>query len=37
MVFGEDGRKYMLVALIDDPNGEKILRDLIPLIEKIIQ
>ncbi|KQC34505.1 MULTISPECIES: serine hydrolase [Nonlabens] len=29
LVWGEDGRKYILVALIEDPNGEQIIRNLV--------
>lgn len=29
LVWGEDGRKYILVALIEDPSGEQIIRNLV--------
>lgn len=34
LVWGPD-RRYILVALIEDPDGEKICRDLIPVVEKV--
>lgn len=37
LVWGKDGRKYILVALIEDANGEQIIRDLVEPIEKIIK
>jgi beta-lactamase class A len=37
LVWGEDGRKYILVALVDDPNGEQIIRNLVVPVEKIIK
>jgi beta-lactamase class A len=34
----DDGwRKYILVALIEDKNGERILRDLVPVIEELLK
>ena len=29
LVWGENGRKYILVALIEDPDGEQIIRSLV--------
>ncbi len=38
LVWGEDpGRRYILVALIDDPNGEQIIRSLVKPIEKVLK
>ena len=37
LVWGEGWRKYILVALIDDPNGEAIIRNLLPQVEEILQ
>jgi beta-lactamase class A len=37
LVWGKDGRKYILVALIEDPNGEQIIRDLVVPVENIIK
>ena len=37
LVWGEDGRKYILVALVDDPNGEQIIRNLVVPVEKVIK
>ncbi|WP_233357681.1 serine hydrolase [Haloflavibacter putidus] len=37
LVWGKDGRKYIIVALIEDANGEQIIRDLVEPIEKIIK
>ncbi len=38
LVWGKDsGRRYILVALIDDPNGEQIIRDLVQPIEKVLK
>jgi len=36
LVCGDGSRKYILVALIKDRNGERILRDLVPVIEKLL-
>nr|WP_235297176.1 serine hydrolase [Portibacter marinus] len=36
IVWGEDDRKYILVALIEDPNGGAICRELVNVAEKII-
>lgn len=37
LVWGPVWRRYILVALIEDPNGEQILRDLIPAVEEILK
>lgn len=38
LVWGkEENRKYILVALIDDPNGEQIIRNLVVPVEKILK
>ena len=37
LVWGKDGRKYILVALIEDAGGEQIIRDLVEPIEKVIK
>jgi len=38
LVWGKDlDRRYILVALIDDPNGEQIIRDLVKPVEKVLK
>jgi len=37
MVWGPDWRRYIVVGLIEDKNGEKILRDLIPAVEEVLK
>lgn len=38
LVWGEDpDRRYILVALIDDANGEQIIRDLVKPVEKVLK
>lgn len=37
LVWGTVWRRYIVAALVEDPNGEKILRDLIPVIEDILK
>lgn len=37
LVWGPDGRRYILVALIEDADGEKICRDLVMEIEKVLK
>ena len=37
IVWGEDGRKYILVALINDDQGESICRELVVSAEKVIK
>ncbi|MDR3555039.1 MAG: serine hydrolase [Syntrophobacteraceae bacterium] len=36
LVWDHDCRKYILSALVDDKNGEQILRDLVPVVEKLL-
>lgn len=36
LVVGKDWRSYILVALVEDPNGEQIIRQLLPIVEKVI-
>jgi beta-lactamase class A len=36
LVWGEGWRKYILVALIEDPNGEAIIRKLLPVVEEVL-
>lgn len=36
LVWEADGRKYILVALVEDPDGEKIIRDLVYTVEKVL-
>lgn len=37
LVWGKGFRKYILAALIEAPNGETILRNLIPVIEEVLK
>lgn len=37
LVQGPNWRNYILVALIESPEGEAILRDLVPVVEELIQ
>lgn len=37
LVWGDQGRRYILVALIDDPKGEQIIRNLVEPVEKILK
>ena len=37
LVWDRDCRKYILAALIDDKNGEQILRDLVPVVEELLR
>ncbi len=37
LVWGTEWRRYILVALIEDPEGEKICRELVTQIEKVLQ
>lgn len=37
LVWGPDGRRYILVALIEDPEGEKICRELVGVAEKVLK
>jgi beta-lactamase class A len=37
LVWGPEWRRYILVALIEDPDGEKICRELVRQVEKVLQ
>ncbi len=37
LVWGEGWRRYILVGLVEDPQGEQILRDLVPLAERLLR
>ncbi len=37
LVWGPDGRRYILVALIEDSDGEKICRDLVTTVENVMK
>jgi beta-lactamase class A len=37
LVWGEGWRRYILVGLIDDAQGEQILRDLVPVAERVLR
>lgn len=37
LVWGDEERRYIIVALIDDPNGEQIIRDLVKPVEKVLK
>jgi hypothetical protein len=37
LVSGPDWRNYILVALVESPNGETILRELVPAAETALQ
>ena len=37
LVWDHDCRKYILAALIDDKDGEQILRDLVPVVEELLK
>lgn len=37
LVWGTVWRKYIVAALVEDPNGEKIMRELIPVVEEILK
>ena len=36
MVWGREWRKYILVAMIEDPDGEEVIKQLLPLVESIL-
>jgi beta-lactamase class A len=36
LVWQDDGRRYILAALLEDPQGEQILRDLLPAAEEVL-
>lgn len=37
LIWGPEWRRYVLVALVDDKRGEKILRELVPAVEEILE
>jgi beta-lactamase class A len=37
LIWGPEWRRYILVALVEDPNGEEILRTLIPEVESVLK
>jgi beta-lactamase class A len=37
LIWGSKWRRYILVALVEDANGENILRNLIPSVESVMQ
>lgn len=37
LVWGSQGRRYILVALIDDPDGERIIRSLVRPVESVLR
>jgi beta-lactamase class A len=37
MVWGPEWRRYIVVGLIDDPNGEQILRNLLPVVDGLMK
>lgn len=37
LVWGTVWRRYIVGALVEDPNGEKIMRELIPVVEEILK
>ena len=37
LVWGPGGRQYIVAALVEDPRGEQILRDLIPVVEAVLK
>ena len=37
LVWGKNSRRYILVALIDDSNGEQIIRNLVKPVEKALK
>ncbi|MBO6573799.1 MAG: serine hydrolase [Rhodothermales bacterium] len=37
LVWGDGWRRYILVSLVEDANGEKILRDLVPVVERVLK
>lgn len=37
LVWGPEWRHYILVGLVDDPDGERIIEDLVPLTEEILR
>ena len=37
LVWGKDWRRYILASIVDSPKGERILRDLVPVVERILR
>jgi beta-lactamase class A len=37
LVWGEDWRRYILVSMVEHPEGEQILRELVPVVEQILR
>jgi beta-lactamase class A len=37
LVWGEGWRRYILVGLVEDAQGEQILRDLVPVVEQVLR
>ncbi len=37
LVWADDGRRYILVGLVEDRHGEKILRELLPVVEELLR
>jgi beta-lactamase class A len=37
MVWGPEWRRYVLVALVEDAGGERILQDLVPSVERVLR
>jgi len=37
LVWGEEWRRYILVALVESGRGEQILRDLVPMVESLLK
>jgi beta-lactamase class A len=37
LVIGKEWRSYILVALVDDANGESIIREMLPIVEDLIK
>lgn len=37
LVWGEGWRRYILVALVEDAQGEQILRELVPVVERLLR
>ena len=37
LVWGEGWRRYILVGLVEDAGGEQILRELVPVAERVLQ
>ena len=37
LVWGPEWRRYILVAMVESDGGERILRDLVPVVEDVLQ